>query len=62
MAVQFNNRLLGRTVMVLPAGCPVRPSVNYHFVKMFITLEPHNIFLSHFEYICMSIFPYNWHV
>ena len=22
MAVQYNNRLLGRTVMVLPASCP----------------------------------------
>ena len=29
--------------------------------KMFITLEPHGVSLSHFAYICMSTFPNHWH-
>ena len=29
-------------------------------VEMFVSLEPHGIFLSHFAYICMSTFPNYW--
>ena len=39
----------------------VHPSICYQLVKMVITLESHGIFLSHFAYICMSTFPYQWH-
>ena len=45
-----------------PWVCPIiTVSVRYHLVKMFITLEPHGIFLSHFAYICISTFPNHWH-
>ena len=43
------------------ASPPVCLSVCYQLVKMFITLEPHGIFSSHFAYICMSTFPNHCH-
>ena len=39
----------------------VNLSIRYQLVKMFITLEPPGILLSHFAYICMLTIPNHWH-
>ena len=58
----FNSLLYDPWVCTL-ITMRVHPSVCYQLVKMFITIEPHGIYYSHFAYTCMSSFPTcnHWH-